>query len=193
MASIHYVQLLFLTQVWYVIQGAGDDMLQVVATCHEDVLLPCKALQDVQTTTGVVSWYKIGGNSEELKSLQHNTERGYLRGLNESLESSNDTWHSLKIENITRYSSGTYKCILRTPVRTHNQSSTIILKVIDCPDQDEKIKKYRTELLLLCSLGGFYLLLIIFTCTCLQDKGTSGCYKSRMKQTDNRLHLVNIS
>ncbi|KAJ7338552.1 hypothetical protein JRQ81_012454, partial [Phrynocephalus forsythii] len=151
---------------WHVIHAVVGATLQIVATCNEDVLLPCKAIPNLQITSGVVSWYKIGGNGEELKSLQRNMEQSHSRVLNESLETSNDTQHSLKIENITSYSSGTYKCILRTSDRTYNKSTAITLKVIGCPDQsqDAKFQKYRTELALLCSLGGFYLLLIIFAC-----------------------------
>ncbi|XP_062985844.1 CD83 antigen [Elgaria multicarinata webbii] len=184
MASIYWYQLVFLSQVWPAIHGVADAMIHIVATCSEDVLLPCRISQDLQVTNGAVSWYKIGDNSEVLQDLQYHKDYGYSRELNESLEVSNSTWHSLKIKNITSYSSGTYTCILRTPVRKYNES-TITLKVIGCPGP--KFKEYRTELLLLCSLGFFYLLLIFFTCTCLKEKSPPVYHKSRKTHIDDKL------
>ncbi|XP_042320354.1 LOW QUALITY PROTEIN: CD83 antigen [Sceloporus undulatus] len=188
MASTHCYHFAFL--VWHVIHGVAGTTLQVVAACNKDVSLPCKIFEDLQVTNGAVSWYKIGENSKALKDLQSDKQHNDSRELNESLEASNDTWHSLKLRNTTSYSSGTYKCLLRTPIRKHNRSSTVTLKVIDCPkeSQDAKHKKYKTELMLLCSLGFFYLLLIFFACTCLKEKESTNYYKSRMKHTDNGLY-----
>uniref|UniRef100_A0A670JWM2 Ig-like domain-containing protein n=1 Tax=Podarcis muralis TaxID=64176 RepID=A0A670JWM2_PODMU len=100
---------------------------------------------------------------EEWTDLQYNTEHEYSRDLNDSSEVSNSTWHYLKIKNTTSLSSGTYACIIRSPVTKVNQTSTVTLKVTDCPE-DAKFQKYRTELVMLCSLGFFYLLLIFFAC-----------------------------
>nr|XP_060627640.1 LOW QUALITY PROTEIN: CD83 antigen [Anolis sagrei ordinatus] len=186
MASTHCYRFAFL--VWHVIHGVVGATLQIVAECNKDVTLPCKVFEDLQVKTGVnVSWYKIGENSKELKA------HDYSREPNESLETSNDTWHSLMLRNTTSYSSGTYKCLLKTPIKKYNQSSTVTLKVIDCPEesQDAKDKNYRTELLLLCSLGFFYLLLIFFACTCLKGKSSTDYHKSRIKHTDNRLCHIN--
>ncbi|KAH0617901.1 hypothetical protein JD844_016624 [Phrynosoma platyrhinos] len=140
-------------------------------------------------------WHRvteIGENSEKLTDLQSDKQHNNSRELNESLEASNDTWHSLKLRNTTSYSSGTYKCLLRTPIRKLNRSSTVTLKVIDCPkeSQDTKHKKYKTELMLLCSLGLFYLLLIFFACTCLKEKESTNYYKSRVKHIDNGLYHI---
>ncbi|XP_053106099.1 CD83 antigen isoform X2 [Hemicordylus capensis] len=170
--------------------GVADAMLEVVATCSEDVLLPCKALQDPQITHRNVSWYKWSGkDSDEWQELQSNKGHNYSRELNAtSLEISNGTQYSLKIRNTTSYSSGTYKCILRASIREHNRNSTVILKVKDCPE--EKIMKYKMELVLLCCLGVFYLLLILFTCTCLKEKSFPDNHKSTKKCIANRPYRI---
>ncbi|XP_061443282.1 CD83 antigen [Rhineura floridana] len=185
MASIYCYQLVFLSQVWHVVHGVADATEQVVAACGKDVLLPCKHFQEQQVTYGAISWYKIGENGEEWKELQYNKEHEYSRELNETLEVSNGTRHSLKITNTTSHNSGTYKCIIRSPVKEYIQSNKVTLKVTDCPE-DANLQKYRTELVLLCSLGFFYLLLIFFTCVCIKDDAFSNYHKSREKHIDNR-------
>uniref|UniRef100_A0A8C3QKX4 CD83 molecule n=1 Tax=Cyanoderma ruficeps TaxID=181631 RepID=A0A8C3QKX4_9PASS len=78
---------------------------------------------------------------------------------------SNGTSFPLRIKNATSGSSGTYKCMLRGQNGEHNLSSTVTLKVTGCPGiEEDKVKKYRSELLMLTFLGIFYLLLIFFTC-----------------------------
>ncbi|XP_015284337.1 PREDICTED: CD83 antigen, partial [Gekko japonicus] len=100
------------------------------------------------------------------QKLQYNKEQNYSRQLNSSSEVSNSQWHSLRIKNTTNYDSGTYKCILEASDRKYNESNTITLIVKGCLEEleDAKFKKHRAELVLLCSLGLFYLLLIAFTC-----------------------------
>uniref|UniRef100_A0A8C5X1Q0 Immunoglobulin V-set domain-containing protein n=1 Tax=Malurus cyaneus samueli TaxID=2593467 RepID=A0A8C5X1Q0_9PASS len=89
--------------------------------------------------------------------------RGQLLGG--SLELSNDTSFSLRIKNVTSQKSGTYKCTLGGQSGEHNLSSTVTLKVTGCPGTEEdKLKKYKSELFMLTCLGIFYLLLIFFTC-----------------------------
>ncbi|XP_077789372.1 CD83 antigen [Podarcis muralis] len=191
MASLYCYQLVFLSQVWHVVHGVADAAEEVVATCGEDVSLPCKYFQDIQFSKGAVSWYKTDEIGEEWTDLQYNTEHEYSRDLNDSSEVSNSTWHYLKIKNTTSLSSGTYACIIRSPVKKVNQTSTITLKVTDCPE-DAKFQKYRTELVMLCSLGFFYLLLIFFACICLKKDGSSGYQKAREKHIDNSRYLVSI-
>uniref|UniRef100_A0A8D0B966 CD83 molecule n=1 Tax=Salvator merianae TaxID=96440 RepID=A0A8D0B966_SALMN len=180
MACVYRFQLIFLSQVWCMLRVSADATLQVVATCNEDVLLPCESFQDLKVTDMVVSWYKTGENGEAWEHLQQNREQNYSRKLNEFIEVSNGSWHFLKFENISDHSSGTYKCVLSTPAGEYNQSSRIILKVKDCPEQSEhgKLKKYETELVMLLLLGFFYLLLIFFTCTCLKEKTSPDHHKS---------------
>ncbi|XP_054841823.1 CD83 antigen [Eublepharis macularius] len=194
-ALIHCCQLLFLSQVWHVIYGISDAIVEIVATCNEDALLPCQVVQDPQVTYNEISWYKIDEKSEELskvewKELQYNKEYNDSRELNSSLELSNSKWYSLRIKNTTNYNSGTYKCILETSDRKYNRSNTITLTVKGCPEQLEetKFKKHRAELVLLCSLGLFYLLLIFFTCTCLKEKGSRDFHKSRKRPVSTRLN-----
>ncbi|XP_060134204.1 CD83 antigen [Zootoca vivipara] len=167
---------------------------------HKSVtyLLPCISLGLVYMYI-LVGWRHInpsyavvlqtGEIGEEWTDLQYNTEYEYSRDLNTSSEVSNSTWHYLKIKNTTSLSSGTYACIIRSPVKNANQTSTVTLKVTDCPE-DAKLQKYRTELVMLCSLGFFYLLLIFFACICLKKDGSSGYQKAREKHIDNSRYLV---
>ncbi|XP_060099005.1 CD83 antigen [Heteronotia binoei] len=195
-ALIHGCRLLFLTQVWHVIYGIADATTEVVVTCNEDVLLPCQVVQDPLVPYKEISWYKINEQSEELskvvwKKLRYNKEQNYSRQLNSSSEVSNSQWHSLRIKNTTDYDSGRYKCILEPSDRKNNESNTITLIVKGCAEQleDAKFKKYRAELVLLCSLGLFYLLLIFFTCCCLKDEGSRDLHKSRKRHATNSLRL----
>ncbi|XP_066480552.1 CD83 antigen [Tiliqua scincoides] len=198
MASVYWYQLVFLSQVWYVSHGVPVNVTLelILGTYGEDVLLPCKAHRDPEVTYSAVSWYKIDKNSDEWKELLHNKERDYSGGLNESFIISNDTWDSLEITNVTCYSTGTYKCVLRAPVGNYNQNSTITLKVTDCPEEQEEKKEedktsnYRTELVLLFSLALFYLLLICFTCTCLTEKRPSNYHKCTKNHTVRRPDLI---
>uniref|UniRef100_A0A8C0U534 Immunoglobulin V-set domain-containing protein n=1 Tax=Cyanistes caeruleus TaxID=156563 RepID=A0A8C0U534_CYACU len=82
-----------------------------------------------------------------------------------SLELSNDTSFSLRIKNATSQNSGTYKCTSGGQNGERNLSSTVTLKVTGCPGiEEDKLSKYKGELLMLTCLGIFYLLLIFFTC-----------------------------
>nr|XP_056710811.1 CD83 antigen [Euleptes europaea] len=192
--SIHCHQLLFLTQVW--IYGIADAATEVVAVCNEDASLPCQVVQDPQVTYKEISWYKIDEKSGDIskvewEKLQYNKEQNYLGQLNSSSEISNSKWYSLRIINTTNYNSGTYKCILETSDRKYNESNTITLIVKGCPEQLEEatFKKHKAELVLLCSLGLFYLLLIFFTCSCLKDNGSQDFHKSRKRHVTNSLLL----
>ncbi|XP_077209395.1 CD83 antigen [Paroedura picta] len=196
-SSVHCCcQLLCLTQVWRVIYGIADATREVVATCNEDALLPCRVVWDPQVTYKEISWYKLNKKSEELskvewKKLQYNKEQNSSRQLNSSSEVFNSQRDSLRIKNATIYDSGTYKCTLDPSDRKHNESNTITLIVKGCPEplEDATFKKHRAELLLLCSLGLFYLLLIFFTCRCLRDKESPDLHKSRKRHATHSLHL----
>ncbi|XP_074841558.1 CD83 antigen [Carettochelys insculpta] len=189
MLSTYYTQLVILSNVWCVVRGTSVAIPEVAVTCTEEALLPCEAPWDPEVTYEAVSWYKIVGSDDELvevarKNPENGVEYFYHKDFNGSLQLSSDTSYSLRITNTTSQNSGTYTCTLWAPSGKHNQSGTIILKVTGCTEQlDEKFKKYRTELLLLSCLGIFYLLLIFFTCTCLNNENMhSGYHKHRREQ-----------
>ncbi|XP_012885872.1 PREDICTED: CD83 antigen [Dipodomys ordii] len=85
---------------------------------------------------------------------------------NTSIETSGKGPYSLKIQNTTGCSSGTYRCTLQDLGEQKNLSGTVLLKVTGCPKLPEEstFRKYRAEIVLLFSLVIFYLTLIIFTC-----------------------------
>ncbi|NWI08353.1 CD83 protein, partial [Crypturellus soui] len=152
--------------VWCLVRGASVAVPDVAVRCAEEVLLPCKVHQDSTVTYQTVSWYKMAGHGEGRvwKVLDLNSPDP--QELGGSLELSNDTLFSLRIKNATSHSSGTYKCTLQEQSGERNLSGTVTLRVSGCPGilEDEKLKKYKTELFMLTCLGIFYLLLIFFTC-----------------------------
>ncbi|NXC29946.1 CD83 protein, partial [Campylorhamphus procurvoides] len=146
----------------------------VAVRCAEEVLLPCRVLQDSSTTYQKASWYKMAGDGKGRAWEVLDVESPYPKELGGSLELSNDTFFSLRIKNVTSQSSGTYKCILGDQSGEHNLSSTVTLQVTGCPGtEDKKLNKYKGELFMLTCLGIFYLLLILFTCTCLRKESMS--------------------
>uniref|UniRef100_A0A8D0H148 CD83 molecule n=1 Tax=Sphenodon punctatus TaxID=8508 RepID=A0A8D0H148_SPHPU len=171
MPSMHFSPLVILMNAWCLIHGAAESIPEVVVTCREDALLPCNAPQDPQVTYTAISWYKVDGDVAEWsemvwKDLEYDETYRSSKDLNGSLEVSNSTpYSSLRIKNTTSHSTGTYMCTLWAPDGKQNQSGTVTLKVTGCPKLlDEKIQKYRSEIVLLSFLGVFYLLLIFFTC-----------------------------
>ncbi|NXT96119.1 CD83 protein, partial [Anhinga rufa] len=120
-------------------------------------------------------------------------ESNYPEELGGSLELSNDTFFSLRIKNATSQNSGTYKCTLGEQSGEHNLSSTVTLKVAGCPGiEDEKLKKYKAELFMLTCLGIFYLLLILFTCTCLRKESMSPNNQKARPDMKHMLTLINV-
>ncbi|XP_019399228.1 PREDICTED: CD83 antigen [Crocodylus porosus] len=191
MPSVYYTQLVILSNVWCLIHGAPQALSEIVVTCGEEALLPCQAPQDLQVTYTAVSWQKVAENCKELTEMvqdncMHEVKYYDLVHLNESLEISN---YSLRIKNTTSHNSGIYKCTLRESTEKHNESGTVSLKITDCPE-DEKFKKYKTELLLLTCLGIFYLLLIIFTCKCLRKESLFSDYQKGRRGKKHTLTLV---
>ncbi|XP_010706622.1 CD83 antigen [Meleagris gallopavo] len=179
MASAAYTLLITLCNVWSLINGAAVAVPDVAVTCSEEVLLPCKVLQDSSITYQAVSWYKMAGVGDRIAWKFLDVESHYPKGLGGSLELSNNTFQ-LRIQNATSQDSGTYKCTLGEQRGDRNLSGIITLKVTGCPGiEDEKLKKYKTELFMLTCLGIFYLLLIFFTCTCLRKESMSPSDKSR--------------
>ncbi|OXB84528.1 UNVERIFIED_CONTAM: hypothetical protein H355_008004 [Colinus virginianus] len=179
MASAAYALLITLCNVWSLITGAAVAVPDVAVTCSEEALLPCKVLQDSSITYQAVSWYKddivaqvkkhicvfqMAGVGDRTAWKVLDVESRYPKGLGGSLELCNNTLQ-LRIRNATSQDSGTYKCTLGEQRGDRNLSGTVTLKVTGCPGiEDEKLKKYKTEISMLTCLGIFYLLLIFFTC-----------------------------
>ncbi|NXY81500.1 CD83 protein, partial [Alcedo cyanopectus] len=179
--------------VWCLISGASVAVPDVAVRCAEEVLLPCQVLQNSSATYQTASWYKMAGDGKGIAWKVLDVESHYSRELGGSLELSNDTSFSLRIKNATRQNSGTYKCTLGEQNGEHNQSSTVTLNVTGCPGlENEKLKKYKTELFMLTCLGIFYLLLIIFTCTCLRKESMSPNYQKSRPDMKHMLTLINV-
>lgn len=69
----------------------------------------------------------------------------------------------------------------------HQSNVNTLLYILGCPGiEDEKLKKYKTELFMLTCLGIFYLLLIFFTCVSnsLSHKQTN------QNQQENPTHFL---
>ncbi|NXF01659.1 CD83 protein, partial [Smithornis capensis] len=179
--------------VWYLIHGASVMVTGIAVRCAEEALLPCKVLQDSSITYQTASWYKMAGDGEGIAWEILDMESHYPKELGGSLELSNDTFFSLRIKNATSRNSGTYKCTLGEQSGERNLSSTVTLKVTGCPGiEDEKSKKYKGELFMLTFLGIFYLLLILFTCTCLRKENMSPNYQKTKPDMKHMLTLINV-
>ncbi|XP_010077857.1 PREDICTED: CD83 antigen [Pterocles gutturalis] len=188
-----YTLLIILCNVWCLIRGASVVVPDVAVRCAEEALLPCKALRDSSVTYQAVSWYKMSGDGEGIAWKVLDVESHYPKELGGSLELSNDTFFSLRIKNTTRRSSGTYKCTLGEQSGERNLSGTVTLEVTGCPGtEDEKLKKYKAELFMLTCLGIFYLLLIIFTCTCLRKESMSPNNQKTSPDMKHMLTLINV-
>ncbi|NXK09425.1 CD83 protein, partial [Herpetotheres cachinnans] len=175
------------------IRGASVVVPDIAVRCAEEVLLPCKVLQDSSITYQTASWYKMAGDGEEITWKVLDVEPHYPKELGGSLELSNDTYFSLRIKNTTSQNSGTYKCTLAEQSGERNLSGTVTLKVTGCPGiEDEKLKKYKAELFMLTCLGIFYLLLIFFTCTCLRKESMSPNYQKNRPDLKHMLTLINV-
>ncbi|NWX17611.1 CD83 protein, partial [Aegotheles bennettii] len=178
---------------WCLITGASVAVPDVAVRCAEEVLLPCKVLRDSSITYQTVSWYKMAADDGGIAWKALDVESHYPKELGGSLELSNDTSFSLRIKNASSRNSGTYKCTLGEQRGEGNLSSTVTLKVTGCPGiEDEKLKKYKTELFMLTCLGIFYLLLIFFTCTCLRKETMSSNYQKKRADMKHMVTLINI-
>ncbi|XP_010621382.1 CD83 antigen [Fukomys damarensis] len=110
------------------------------------------------------------GGEERLESPQEDLrlsgQSSHQRRQNNSSESPERKPYSLKIQNTTSCSSGTYRCTLQELGGHRNLSGMVTLKVTGCFEEPKEstFKKYRAEIVLLFSLVIFYLTLIIFTC-----------------------------
>ncbi|NXY73543.1 CD83 protein, partial [Glareola pratincola] len=136
---------------------------------------------------------QMAGDGEGITWKVLDMESHYPKELEGSLELSNDTTFSLRIKNATSQNSGTYKCVLGEESGERNLSVTVTLKVTGCPGiEDEKLKKYKTELFMLTCLGIFYLLLIFFTCTCLRKDSISPNYQKTRPDMKHMLTLINV-
>ncbi|NXK92797.1 CD83 protein, partial [Formicarius rufipectus] len=165
----------------------------VAVRCAEEVLLPCRVLQDSSATYQKASWYKMAGVGQGMAWEVLDVESHHPKELGGSLELSNDTFFSLRITNVTSRSSGTYKCTLRDHSGEHNASSTVTLKVTGCPGtEDKKLKQHKSELFMLTCLGIFYLLLIFFTCTCLRKESMSPNHQKRSPDMKHTFTLINL-
>ncbi|NWV65666.1 CD83 protein, partial [Malurus elegans] len=179
--------------VWRLIRGTSVMIPGVAVRCAEEAVLPCKVLQESSISYQTVSWYKMAGDSKGITWEALDVESHYPREVGGSLELSNDTWFSLRIKNVTSQKSGTYKCTLGGQSGEHNLSSTVTLKVTGCPGTEEdKLKKYKSELFMLTCLGIFYLLLIFFTCTCLRKESMSPNYQKNRSDMKHTLTLINV-
>ncbi|NXK68378.1 CD83 protein, partial [Sylvietta virens] len=179
--------------VWCLIRGTSVMIPDVAVRCAEEVVLPCKALQDPSISYHTASWYKMAGDSEGLAWEVLDVESHYPQDAGGSLELSNGTSFSLRIKNTTSRSSGTYKCTLGGQNGERNLSSTVTLKVTGCPGTEEdKLNKYKGELLMLTFLGIFYLLLIFFTCTCLRKESMSLNDQKTRPDMKHLLTLINV-
>ncbi|KAM6142947.1 CD83 antigen [Phoenicopterus ruber ruber] len=185
--------LVILCNVWCLIRGASVAVPDVAVRCAEEVLLPCKVLRDSSITYQTATWYKMAGDGEGIAWKVLDVESHYPKEFTGSLELSNDTFFSLRIKNATSRNSGTYKCTLGEQSGDRNLSSIVTLKVTGCPGtEDEKLKKYKTELFMLTCLGIFYLLLIFFTCTCLRKESMSPNYQKNRPDMKHMLTLINV-
>ncbi|NWR84066.1 CD83 protein, partial [Furnarius figulus] len=192
MALLVYTLLIILCHVWCLPHGISVAVPGVAVRCAEEVLLPCRVLQDSSTTYQKASWYKMAGDGKGIAWEVLDVESHSPKELGGSLELSNDTFFSLRIKNVTSQSSGTYKCILGDQSGEHNLSSTLTLKVTGCPGrEDRKLSKYKGELFMLTCLGIFYLLLIFFTCTCLRKESMSPNYQKTRPDMKHMLTLIN--
>ncbi|NXQ56672.1 CD83 protein, partial [Anthoscopus minutus] len=185
--------LIILCDAWCLICGTSVMIPDVAVRCAEEAMLPCKTLQDSSISYETASWYKMAGDSEGTTWEVLDVESHYPQEVGGSLELSNDTSFSLRIKNVTSRNSGTYKCTLRGQNGERNLSSTVTLKVTGCPGiEEDKLKKYKGELLMLTCLGIFYLLLIFFTCTCLRKESISPNYQKNRPDMKHMLTLINI-
>ncbi|NXQ20334.1 CD83 protein, partial [Peucedramus taeniatus] len=188
-----YTLLIILCNVWCLIHGTSVMITDVAVRCAEEVVLPCKALQDSSISYQTASWYKMVGDSEGIAWEVLDVESHFPREAEGSLELSNDTSFSLRIKNATGRNSGMYKCTLGEQNRERNLSSTVTLKVTGCPGiEEDKLKKYKGELFMLTCLGIFYLLLIFFTCTCLRKESMSPNYQKNRPAMKHILTLINV-
>ncbi|NXT70754.1 CD83 protein, partial [Chaetops frenatus] len=179
--------------VWCLIHGTSVMIPDVAVRCAEEVVLPCKVLQDSSISYQTVSWYKMAGDSEGITWEVLDVESHYPQEVGGFLEFSNDTSFSLRITNATSRNSGTYMCSLGGQSRERNLSSTVTLKVTGCPGiEDDKLKKYKGEIFMLTCLGIFYLLLIFFTCTCLRKESMSPNYQKTRPDMKHTLTLINV-
>ncbi|NXI16445.1 CD83 protein, partial [Irena cyanogastra] len=188
-----YALLIVLCNVWCLIRGTSVMIPDVAVRCAEEVVLPCKALQDSSISYQTASWYKMAGDSEGIAWEVLDAEPHFPQEVEGSLELSNDTSFSLRIKNATSRNSGTYKCTLGEQNGERNLSSTVTLKVTGCPGiEEDKLKKYKGELFMLTCLGIFYLLLIFFTCTCLRKESMSPNYQKTRLDMRHMLTLINV-
>ncbi|NWW38168.1 CD83 protein, partial [Panurus biarmicus] len=193
MSSGDYALLIFLCNVWCLIRGSTVMIPDIAARCAEEVVLPCRALPDSSISYQTASWYKMAGDSEGIAWEVLDVESHYPQEAGGSLELSNGTSFSLRIKNVTSQNSGTYKCTLEGQNGERNLSSTVTLKVTGCPGiEEDKLKKYKGELLMLTCLGIFYLLLIFFTCTCLRKESMSPSYQKTRPDMKHMLTLINM-
>ncbi|XP_053915065.1 CD83 antigen [Cuculus canorus] len=191
MSLVFYALLIILCSVRCLIHGVSMTVPDIAVRCAEEALLPCKILRDTSITYQRASWYKMAGDDEGIAWKVLDVESHYPK-VGGSLELSNDTYFSLKIKNATTQNSGMYKCALMEQHGEHNLSSTVTLKVTGCPGiEDEKLKKYKTELFMLTCLAIFYLLLIFFTCTCLRKESMSPSYQKNRPDMKHMLTLIN--